>query len=157
VKEVATALERDDGAVAAALARGESASVRTPSGEVELSAADVELTQETIGGWGVAAEGGLTVALDLEVTPDLALEGIARELVRMVQDARRAAGLQVSDRIELAVKAAGRIAEAVRAHRTWIAGETLAVDIREGALENPTREERGEMDGAPVEIGLRKA
>ena len=157
VKEVAIALERDDGTVAAALARGESTSVRTPSGDVELSAGDVELIQETTGGWGVAAEGGLTVALDLDVTPELASEGIARELVRMVQDARKAAGLEVSDRIELAVKASGLVAEAVRAHRTWIEGETLAVSILEGDLEGSGHGERAEMDGAPVEIGLRKA
>jgi isoleucyl-tRNA synthetase len=131
--------------------------VQTPSGAVELTAGDVELIQETTGGWGVAAEGGLTVALDLEVTPELALEGIAREIVRVIQDARKAAGLQVSDRITLGVDADGQIAEAVRRHRDWIAGETLAVDVTEGALDDAARVERAEMDGSSVEISLRKA
>ncbi len=157
VKEVAAALEQDDGAVAASLARGERVVVQTLSGDVELAPDDVELIQETTGGWGVAAEGGLTVALDLEVTAELALEGIARELVRMVQDARKAAGLQVSDRIELSVAAEGQVGEALRAHREWIAGETLAVAISEGPMDGTAHEERGDIEGAPVVIGLRKA
>jgi isoleucyl-tRNA synthetase len=156
VKDLAAALERDDGSVAAALAAGEHVTIETASGPVELSPDDVELAQETTGGWGVAAEGGLTVALDLELTPELELEGIARELVRLVQDARKSAGLQVSDRIDLAVLATGRVAEALGAHRDWIAGETLAVDIAEGAMEDAAHHERGEIDGATVEIGLRK-
>jgi isoleucyl-tRNA synthetase len=157
VKEVAEALARDDGTVAATLARGETTSVQTPSGLVELSADDVELIQETTGGWGVAAEGGLTVALELEITPELALEGIAREVVRVVQDARKAAGLQVSDRIALSVNAEGQVGEAVRAHREWIAGETLAVEVADGVMEGAARVERAQMDGVAVEIALRKA
>jgi isoleucyl-tRNA synthetase len=155
VKEVAKALESDDGALAAALALGGSVSVDTSEGSVELSPDDVELTQETTGGWGVAAEGGLTVALDVELTPELEREGIARELVRLVQDARKAAGLRVSDRIELAVVSAGRVAEALEAHRDWIAGETLAVSVSAGKLEGPAHRESGEIGGAPVELFLK--
>ena len=56
---------------------------------------DVELAQEVLEGWGVASDGGVTVALELELTPELRSEGLARELVRVVQDARRTAGLAV--------------------------------------------------------------
>jgi isoleucyl-tRNA synthetase len=157
VKEVASVLERDDGTLAATLAGGERVSVETSGGPVDLSPEEVDLSQETTGGWGVAAEGGLTVALDLEITPELAREGMARELVRLVQDARKAAGLRVSDRIELGVEAEGAVAEAVREHGDWISGETLAVSIHEGSLQGDAHEETGAIDGSAVRIYLRTA
>ena len=72
-------------------------------------------------GWGVASDGGYTVALELEVTPELRLEGLARELVRIAQDARKAAGLDVSDRIVLGIDVDGELAEARDAHARFIA------------------------------------
>jgi isoleucyl-tRNA synthetase len=157
VKEVAAALEGDDGTVAAALARGEPATVETPSGSVRLAPEDVDLSQETTGGWGVAAEGGLTVALDLELTPDLAREGLARELVRLVQDARKGAGLEVTDRIELILEARGTLAEAIDAYRGWIAGEVLATRLELGPAGTVENAQRLDVVGHPVAIGLRKA
>ena len=106
VKEVATALADDDGTLAGALARGERVTVSLPSGDVDLGSDDVDLAQDVREGWGVASDGGLTVALDLDLDEDLRREGVARELVRVIQDARKDAGLDVSDRIQLGV--AGR-------------------------------------------------
>ena len=80
-------------------------------------------------GWGVASDGGLTVALELDVSPELRREGLARELVRIVQDARKAAGLDVSDRIALGIEVDGELAEARDAHAAFIAGETLAREL----------------------------
>ena len=81
-----------------------------------------------------AATPGL-VALDTQVTPELAAEGAARDVVRAVQQARRDAGLLVSDRIHLAIGADGALADAVRAHAGFVAAETLAVtlDVRPAA------------------------
>ncbi|WP_422646936.1 isoleucine--tRNA ligase [Actinoalloteichus caeruleus] len=77
------------------------------------------------------------VALDTEVTPELAAEGVARDLVRVVQQARRDAGLDVSDRIGLAVEVPADLVAAVTAHEEFVRGETLAVSlstaIEEGA------------------------
>jgi isoleucyl-tRNA synthetase len=72
------------------------------------------------------------VALDTRVTADLAAEGTARDVVRIVQQARRDAGLSVSDRIRLTLGADGAVAEAVRAHAGFLAAETLAerLDVR---------------------------
>jgi isoleucyl-tRNA synthetase len=158
VQEVAAALQEDDGSMAAALAHGERVTVEPPSGEVEIGPDDVDLSQETTRGWGVAAEGGLTVALDLEVGPDLAREGLAREVVRLVQDARKAAGLEVTDRIELRVEADGPPAEAVDAHERYIAGEVLAVQLDRGdasGLEGGFVQEH-RVDGHRVAIALRR-
>src|SRR5207247_2143376 len=99
VKAVAAELARDDGTLASRLARDEHVTIEVEGEPITLSPEDVDLVQETKEGWGVASEGGLTVALDLEVTRELRLEGLARELIRFVQDARKAAGLEVSDRI----------------------------------------------------------
>ena len=69
------------------------------------------------------------------MTPELAAEGTARDVVRVVQQARRDAGLAVSDRIRLTIGADGAVADAVRAHAGFVAAETLAVslDVRPAA------------------------
>jgi isoleucyl-tRNA synthetase len=158
VQEVAKALAEDDGAVAARLARGETATVIAGHEEIAIGPDDVELSQETETGWGVASEGGATVALDLEVTPELRREGLARELVRAAQEARKAAGLEVSDRIELAVDAAGETARALEEHREWVAGEVLATRLEAGPAEDWTdaRRDRATIDGAEVGLVLRR-
>jgi isoleucyl-tRNA synthetase len=159
VKDVAAALDGDDGSLAAALARGQGVTLQTASGPVEVAPGDVDLSQQTTGGWGMASEGGLTVALDLEVTPELAAEGLARELVRLIQDARKAAGLDVADRIELTVETAGALEEAIAAHRDWIAGEVLAttVEVGEAAGKGDAHREERELDGQQVAVAIRKA
>ena len=154
VKEVAATLAADDGSLAARLAGGELATVTTSWGEVSLGPEDVDLTQETAGGWGMAAEGGLTVALELEPTEELRLEGLARELVRLVQDARKAAALEITDRIELGIQTSGDLARAVATHRDEIAGETLATGLTDGAVAGFRQE--ASIEGWPVTITLRK-
>jgi isoleucyl-tRNA synthetase len=126
-------------------------------GDVELGPEDVDLVRETAPGWGVASEGGVTVALDVEPSPDLVREGLARDLVRVVQDARKAAGLEMSQRIELGIEATGPLADAVAEHRAWIAGEVLATSIADGTIDAPTHEERRAIDGAPLVVTLRPA
>ncbi len=113
--------------------------------------------QETLEGWGVASEGGLTVALELEITPELRREGLARELVRVVQDSRKAAGLRVSDRIALGVAAEGAVAAAFAEHRDWIASETLATEVRDGVLGDAAYVQEGTIEDSPVTVSLRPA
>jgi len=98
--------------------------VRLEPGEYELrlAAADPDSTSALPGQAGL-------IALDLRVTPELAAEGTARDVVRVVQQARRDAGLAVSDRIRLTIGADGTVADAVRAHAGFVAAETLAVDL----------------------------
>jgi isoleucyl-tRNA synthetase len=99
-------------------------------------------------------EGGASVALDLTVTPELRLEGLARELVRAVQDLRKDAGLNVSDRIQLAVEGDGEVAEAVAAHGDHLRAETLAVELLDAPRGEGARAEV-EVDGTPVRLWLR--
>ena len=74
------------------------------------------------------ADGGFVV-LDTTVTPELEAEGTARDVIRSVQQARRDAGLEVTDRIRLSLTADTETAQAVEAHRELIAAETLAVEV----------------------------
>jgi isoleucyl-tRNA synthetase len=78
---------------------------------------------------GLAGHAGV-VALDIEVTAELEVEGRARDLVRLVQQARRDADLDVSDRITLSVSAGDDWIDAIEAHRELIAGETLATTVQ---------------------------
>jgi isoleucyl-tRNA synthetase len=100
------------------------AGIELAAGEYDLRlvAADPDSTSALPGSAGL-------VALDTSVTPELAAEGTARDVVRIVQQARRDAGLAVSDRIKLTLGADGAVAAAVRGHAEFLAGETLAVDV----------------------------
>jgi isoleucyl-tRNA synthetase len=157
VQAVASALGRDDGTLASTLARGEPVSLELPDGGVGLSPDDVDLVQETLEGWGVAGESGLTVALELELTPDLRQEGRARELVRVVQDARKAAGLDVSDRIVLGLEVDGDVGAALARFRDLIAAETLAVELVDGAAPDASYHEAFAFDDARGRVSLRRA
>jgi isoleucyl-tRNA synthetase len=123
-------------------------------GAVELGAEEVTVVEEPVTGWRVVRDGATAVALDLEVTPQLRLEGLARDLVRAVQDLRKGAGLEVADRIELAVKADGEAAEAVAAHRDYLLGETLATSLHT-APQGDGYDARVDLDGQEVRLWLR--
>ncbi|WP_116125884.1 isoleucine--tRNA ligase [Lewinella sp. IMCC34183] len=93
---------------------------------VTVTAAEVDILTEDIPGWKVATDGELTVALDVNVTPELAREGVARELVSRIQNLRKDSGLEVTDRIDLRLQTSADVREAVDAHRDYIMEETLA-------------------------------
>jgi len=147
--------EADAGELAPRLQAGERVELEVPEvGPVELGPDEVGVAEEPVTGWRVVREGGASVALDLAVTPELRLEGLARELVRAVQELRKDAGLKVSDRIELAVEASGEVADAVEAHGDYLRAETLATRLlaapREGGFSASL-----ELDGTPVRLWLR--
>jgi isoleucyl-tRNA synthetase len=129
--------------------------VATSGGEVTLDPGDVDLSQDLREGWGVAGEGGVTLALDLHLTDDLRREGVARELIRAVQEARRGAALEITDRIQLGVEAGPIVTGALLAHRDVVAGETLAVDVIHGEVEGPASV--ATIEGEPVRISVRRA
>ena len=94
---------------------------------VEL--ADVEVISEDIPGWLVANEGRLTVALDITVTEELRLEGLARELVNRIQNIRKSSGFDITDKITIAVLSFEDMDPAIRAYSSYIAGQVLAESI----------------------------
>jgi len=129
---VAAAIAAADAAALAAALRSGAASVDVDGEPVSISAEEVVVTETPREGWAVAREGE-TVALDLHLTPELRRAGLAREVVRLVQEARKAAGLDVSDRIALWWTASAEdTAAALREHADLVAEEVLAVSFAEG-------------------------
>ena len=100
-------------------------------GGVDLTAEDLIVTERPREGWSVANEGGETIALDLELTPELLQAGLVREAIRVIQESRKQAGLDVSDRIHLKWQASGDLAEALRNSEKFVADEVLAITVTE--------------------------
>jgi isoleucyl-tRNA synthetase len=132
VQAVAKAVAAADPAALVAAYRAGTASVEVDGVPVPLEEGDLVVTETPREGWTVASGGGLTVALDLTLTPELERAGLAREAIRLLQEARKAAGLEVSDRIELWWTADGPMAEALAEHAEQVAGEVLAVAVHAG-------------------------
>jgi len=94
--------------------------------ECEISTADVEIISEDIPGWLVANEGNITIALDITVTEDLRKEGLARELVNRIQNMRKSAGFEITDKICITMLPAEEINEAVNEYSDYIKKQVLA-------------------------------
>ncbi len=125
----------DASALAAGLRQGAATVSVGGLGEVDVEPEDVIITETPREGWAVARLGE-TVALDLHLTPQLVRAGLAREAVRMVQEARKGSGFDVSDRITLRWSASGDVAEALQEHAELLASEVLATDVQQvGATE----------------------
>jgi isoleucyl-tRNA synthetase len=132
VQAVAKAVAAADPAALTAAYRAGHASVEVDGAAVPLQDGDLVVTETPREGWTVASGGGLTVALDLALTPELERAGLVREAVRLVQEARKAAGLEVSDRIALWWTADDRVARALTEHAGSLAAEVLAVTLHAG-------------------------
>ena len=92
---------------------------------------DVELHEENVGNYAVGKEGNLMVALDLEITPELEKEGLAREFVNRIQNLRKESRLDVTDRIEIYYQAPEKIRQAASELADYIKAETLAVQLED--------------------------
>lgn len=97
--------------------------------EVELELEDFEISTKDIPGWLVATEGTLTVALDITISEELKLEGIARELVNRIQNYRKEQGLEVVDRINLMLEKQVLIEQAIIQNKNYICEETLIDEL----------------------------
>jgi isoleucyl-tRNA synthetase len=148
---VAAAIQAADPAEFVAAYRAGAATVELDGEPVTLSGDEVVVAETPRSGWAVASAGADTVALDLELTHELRLAGLVRDIVRIVQEARKNAGLDVTDRIELWWQVGGspEPAEAIRTHEEQLAREVLATAVHEG----PPSESLHEF--SDTELGLR--
>jgi isoleucyl-tRNA synthetase len=153
-------------AVAAAIAAADAAALKhdlaagsagvTVDGErISLSADEVIITETPRAGWAVAADAGASLALDLHLTPQLRRAGLARDVIRLVQEARKSTGLDVSDRIELCYRAGDDVAAALAEHRELVADEVLATGFGPGEPAWPA--EAHEETALAFTFWLRKA
>ena len=120
----------------------------------ELTADDLLLAMRPLEGYQLEREGSHAVALELSLDDELRREGLAREVVHAVQNARKAAGLDVEDRIALTLGGDAELLEAARAHERYVAGETLATHVEyadNGAGEAAT------IEGRELRIGVARA
>jgi isoleucyl-tRNA synthetase len=128
--QVAAAVQALDPArVSRALGEGAEVGINVDGHDHSIGPGDVTLVLQPLDGYQVEAEAGHAVALSLELDLELEREGLAREVVHAVQNARREAGLAVTDRIELRLSGDPELIEAAREHEAYIAGETLAVSV----------------------------
>jgi isoleucyl-tRNA synthetase len=137
VAEAITAAVAEE--IATVLLAGGTVAVTVPSGsgsggeEVLVGADDVIVTQTPRAGWAVATDAGETVAIDIAISAELRREGIAREVIRLIQDARKKEGLDVSDRIRLRWSSGDvEVSATMTEHAELIADEVLAVDFGPG-------------------------
>jgi isoleucyl-tRNA synthetase len=153
--QVAAAVEALDAAgVADQLEAGAEVGIAIDGKEHTLTADDITMVMEPLEGYQVEAEAGHAVALELDLDDDLRREGLAREVVRAVQEARKQAGLEVSDRISLELGGDDELLAAAREHESYIAGETLATSVGYGA---DGAGEKATIEGRELRIGLSKA
>ncbi len=124
--------EADGSAIASACANNESFNVNVGEQAIEFEPDDVLIETDSAEGYACAEENGFLAALDTSLNEELVLEGVARELVRTVQDARKQAGLIVSDRIKLQITGSPMVEKAIVAHKEFIMSETLATEWVDG-------------------------
>ena len=134
MKEIAAAFGTLDQAVITGIQNAETAgeayTLALPGGEVVLNPGDYQISSEDMPGWLVASEGALTIALDVELTDALRREGVARELVNRIQNLRKTAGFEVTDRIDTVVYAdSADIAAALEGFGEWIGAQTLSRSV----------------------------
>ena len=120
-----------------------------------LVAEDVEIITEDMPGWLVANNGTITIALDIELTPALIEEGIARELINRIQNLRKSSGLEITDRIAVRLENKAEIAAAVTNCNEYIASQVLATSLV--LVEELTDGSVLEMDGYSVQCTIVKA
>ena len=137
MKEIAAGFAGLDQATISAIQKAEAAAevftLNLPGGGVVLNPGDYSISSEDVEGWQVASEGSLTVALDVEVTPKLRLEGLARELVNRIQNLRKSSGFEVTDRIDTVIYAP--LEEVLDKYGAYIGAQTLSrtINVRPAA------------------------
>ena len=120
--------------------------------DITVNASDVEIISEDIPGWLVSNEGNLTVALEVELSEELRKEGVARELINRIQNMRKEAGLEITDRIKVFISPCDLSDEAVASYNEYIKGQVLADAI----LLEENNGTKIEFDGFCLNIRIEK-
>jgi isoleucyl-tRNA synthetase len=132
-QSVAGAIAAADAAELSEALRAGTASVEADGERVPLTAEEVIITETPREGWSVASDPGATVALDLEITPELRRAGLARDVIRLIQESRKNSGLDVADRIAVRWRTDDpELSRALADHQALISTEVLATDLAEG-------------------------
>jgi isoleucyl-tRNA synthetase len=147
----------DAPAIVRALQAGQPWRLAVEDQEVELAPGEVLIQSSPRAGLAVASEGGLTVAVDIQLTPALIQEGLAREAVRRVQELRKNAGLEMDERIHLYFTATPALASALEAHAQYVRDETLADTLTAGLPPAEAATATDTFEGETLAVALTKA
>jgi isoleucyl-tRNA synthetase len=158
VQAVASTIRELSGAQIQTLERDGKCRISVNGSDVVVSREDVEILHEDIHGWLVETDGVMTVALDTELSEDLIDEGFAREFVNRVQNMRKDAGFQVTDRIKVYHRCSERLMRALSKMQDYVKQETLATELL--ALDQkdrpPIKLMKEELNGEVAEIGVER-
>jgi isoleucyl-tRNA synthetase len=149
VAAAVAALDADS--AAATLRAGGRVAVSVEGREHPLAGDDLQLVLKPLEGYQVERSGTHAVALNLELDDGLRREGLAREVVHAIQNARKEAGLRVEDRIALTLGGDEELLAAARAHEEYVAGETLATSL---SYDRSQAGQRAEIEGRELLIGV---
>jgi isoleucyl-tRNA synthetase len=138
------------------LLAGEAFEVNVDGNLMQILPEEVEVRLQAREGYSVASEGAYMAALVTDLTPELAAEGLAREFVRRVQDARKAADLDIADRIRLYFTATIPLQSAVEGYKEYIMTETLTTEMVNGDPPDGLFTAEDSFDGEKVLIGIQK-
>jgi isoleucyl-tRNA synthetase len=144
----------DPGHVAGALRDGGRVGISIDGHDHELDTDDLMLAMKPLDGYQLEREGSHAVALELELDDSLKREGLAREIVHAIQNARKSAGLEVEDRISLVLGGDASLLEAAREHEGYVARETLATSV---SFDGAAGVEPVKIDGLPLHIAVARA
>ena len=111
------------------MGKGENIKLNIDGEEIFIGKEDVEIVSSQITGWIVESDEGVTVALDTELNDQLIAEGLVREFVNRIQNMRKDAGFEVTDKIKIKFNGSGKIISAVNSSKEYISNETLAENI----------------------------
>jgi isoleucyl-tRNA synthetase len=157
IPAIRAALDAADGrAIAAACAKGEAFTLTVDGASLAFEPEDVLVETHSAEGYMSAEEAGYLVAVDTRLTDELLREGLAREITRIVQDARKQAKFAISDRIHLRFEGGVKLQQAFAAHQQTIADETLTVGVVT-SLPAPDYTYTGEVEGEAVTLSIKRA
>jgi isoleucyl-tRNA synthetase len=157
MKEVAAAIQQLSPEAIASLEQTGSYALALRQTSFELSAEDVEIQTDDIPGMAVASERGTTLAVDLNLRPELIQEGLAREAVNRLQGLRKDSGLDITDRILVWVSGSSEALSAVEAHEAYVCAEVLADDVTYSAPPAGSFSLETDLEGHLVCFGISKA
>ncbi len=148
--------ELDARAAGAALLAGQPVKVTVDGTILEIQPDEVEVRAEARAGLAVASDGPYLAALKTELTQELIMEGLAREFIRRVQDLRKTSDFEISDRIHVWLQASPGLVASVQAHREYIQGETLAINLAFVEPPSGSVTTTAEFDNETMLLGIQK-
>jgi isoleucyl-tRNA synthetase len=156
IPDIKSALENaNTNIIATRVANGESFEVECNGRKLNFESDDVLIETKSAEGYSCGEEGGFLTAIDTKLTEALIKEGIARELVRSVQEARKKSGFDVSDRIILGISGSEIVESVIHDYRDYIMNETLATEWQVG-IKDPIVNEANSLDDASWLIEIKK-